>query len=278
MSWKQFRRLLGAVLLALVAIVAGRFLFLRPLLDREWKVEHALLPEIVVDGSSVLVKHVRAFRYRTADDFDVRYVDRRYDLDALDSVWFVLSPFRQDWRGPAHSFLSFGFGDSVYVAVSVEARKEVGESYSVWRGLLNSYELLYVIGEETDLVALRAVHWQDDVFVYPIETSKDQIRALFLDMMERAQSLGERPEFYNTVWNNCTTNLYDHVETLAPDAWSWDWRLLLPGYSDQLPYDRGLLATDLPLDQARVRFRVNTRARRYLDDPRFSSLIRRPEP
>ena len=274
MAFTQVRRVLGFLLLVLCLYVAGRFLFLRPSLDREWKVEHAVLPEVRFEGPLVHIKNVRSFWYRSAPDFDVRYFDRTYDLDELDSVWFVLSPFREDWRGPAHSFLSFGFGDSTYVCVSVEARKEVGENYSVWKGLLNQYELLYVIGEETDLVALRAVHWNDDVFLYPIATSRERMRVLFVDMLERAQQLGTRPEYYNTAWNNCTTNLYDQVEKIAPDAWSWDWRLLLPGYSDQLPYERGLLDTDLTLDEARDRFRINEKARKHLGDPRFSSLIR----
>lgn len=271
-SW--IRRGLGLALVIFLAFVAGRLFLLHPSIDREWKVEHAAMPQIEFDGSAVHVANVRSFRYRSADQFDVGYVDRVYDLERLDSVWFVLSPFREDWRGPAHSFLSFGFGDSLFVSVSVEARKEVGESYSIWKGLLNQYELLYVVGEETDLVALRAVYWNDDVFVYPIATSQERMRVLFADMMERARELGVRPEFYNTAWNNCTTNLYDHVEKIAPEAWSWDWRLLLPGYSDQLPYERGLLDTELTLAQARERFRVNERARVYADDPRFSALIR----
>ena len=274
MAFTWIRRGLGLALLAGLLYVAGRLLFLHPSLDREWKAEHRVLPGIEFDGSLARIHDVRSFSYRSAGDFDIRYVDRTYDLDRLDSVWFVLSPFRDDWRGPAHGFLSFGFGDSLYVAISVEARKEVGENYSVWKGLLNQYELIYVIGEETDLIALRAVYWNDDVFVYPIRTSKARMRELFVDMLERARQLGIRPEFYNTAWNNCTTNLYEHVERIAPDRWSWDWRLLLPGYSDQLPYDRGLLDTDLSLEDARSRFRVNDRARGYIGDSRFSSLIR----
>ena len=274
MLWTWTKRILGLVFLGLLLFLGTRYVFLRPSLDRDWKVEHAVLPEIRIDGNEVHVKNVRSFVYRSADDFDPRYVDRTYHLDQLETVWFVLSPFREDWRGPAHSFLSFGFADSTFVSVSVEARKEVGENYSVWRGLVNTYELLYVIGEETDLVALRAVHWNDDVFVYPIATSEERVRELFLDMMTRAQQLAVRPEYYNTAWNNCTTNLYDHVEKLAPDSWSWDWRLLLPGYSDKLPYELGLIATDLSLDEARERYRVNDKAKAAFGDPRFSILIR----
>lgn len=258
----------------LLLFAVGRWTLVRPSLDREWKIEHAALPAVRFDGSLAHVQNVRSFRYRTADAFDANYVDRTYDLDRLESVWFVLSPFRDNWRGPAHSFLSFGFSDSSYVGVSVEARKEVGEIYSVWQGLLHRYELLYVVAEESDLIGLRAVQWKDDVFVYPIRTTPERVRALFVSMMKRAALLAERPEFYNTAINNCTTNIYDHVKTLAPEAWGWSWRLLLPGYSDEMAFERGLIDSDLPLEQAREHFRVNPRVERYLGDPRFSVRIR----
>lgn len=267
-------RLLPLVVFSLLVFVGVRLLFLRPALDRPWKVEHSVLPEITVADSLVQVKGVRSFVYTSATEFEARWVDRTYDLRELETVWFVLSPFREDWRGPAHSFLSFGFADSTFVSISVEARKEEGESYSIWAGLVNRYELLYVMGEETDLVALRAVHWGDDVYVYPIATTRERVRTLFLDMVARAQALADRPEFYNTAWNNCTTNLYDHVEEIAPGSWSWDWRLLLPGYADELPYERRLIATDLSLAEARARYRVNDKAQRFDGDPRFSVRIR----
>ncbi len=36
-------------------------------------------------------------------------------------------PFSRRWRGPAHAFVSFGFDDGQYLAISVEARREQGE-------------------------------------------------------------------------------------------------------------------------------------------------------
>ena len=272
------RKILRLLFVLLVAgpllLASARWIFVRPALDRDWKVEHAVLPTIRFDGSKVHVTDVRSFRYRTSDDFDANYVDRTYDLDRLESVWLVLSPFRENWRGPAHSFLSFGFSDSSYVAISVEARKEKGEVYSVWKGLVHAYELLYVVAEETDLIGLRAVTWHDDVFVYPIKATPDRVRALFVSMMERAAALAATPEFYNTATNNCTTNIYDHVKLLAPDAWGWSWRLLLPGYSDEMAFERGLVDTDLSLEKAREQFRVNERVERWLQDPWFSVRIR----
>jgi hypothetical protein len=48
-----------------------------------------------------------------------------------------------------------GFGDDRYLCLSVEARKEVGERYSVLLSFFCRFELIYVIGDERDLVRLR---------------------------------------------------------------------------------------------------------------------------
>ncbi|MBN1407316.1 MAG: DUF4105 domain-containing protein, partial [Calditrichaceae bacterium] len=233
-----------------------------------------VLPEIIIDSSEVTINNVRNFRYISEDSFIVDYYNRIYILDKLESLWFVLSPFADHWRGPAHSFLSFEFSDSQYVSISVEARKEVGESYSIIGGMLKKFELMYVVGDERDLIGLRTVIWDDDVFVYPIKTEKNNIRKLFIDVLERAQKLQAEPEFYNTIWSNCTSTLYDHVNKIWPRRLPGGWKLILTGYSDELVYDNDLINTTLSLEEARQYFRVNDRAKKYFNLAKFSVLIR----
>ena len=43
-----------------------------------------------------------------------------------------------------------------------------------------------------------------------------------------------------------------------------------------LAMELGLLDTSLPLDSARVRYRVNERSKKYLADPLYSVRIREP--
>jgi hypothetical protein len=242
--------------------------------DRNWKVGFDLFPEIKIDSSEVTINNVRNFKYFTDDSFEVNYYDRTYSLDKLESLWFVLSPFADHWRGPAHSLLSFGFSDSQYVSISVEARKEVGESYSILGGILKKFELMYVIGDEHDLIGLRTVIWDDDVFVYPIKTDKENIRKLFIDVLERAKKLQAQPEFYNTIWRNCTSTLYDHVNKIWPGRLPGGWKLILTGYSDELVYDNELIDTNLSLEDARKYFRVNERAKKCFSISKFSTYIR----
>jgi hypothetical protein len=268
-------RILGAAAAVLVVTLIG-FASIRPSNSRDWTPEHARLPAITFTGSEARIEGVRDFRSVSADSVAPGYYDRTYDLDGIESLWFILSIFNEDeFRGPAHSALSFGFEDGTYVTVSVEARKEVGESYSITKGLLKRYELIYVIGDERDLVRTRAVFRPDRVYLYPIRASRDKIRELFVDMLDAANALHDRPLFYDTATRNCTTVLRDHVNLVTPGRLPQSWKILLPGYADELLDSLELLAdSDLPIEELRDRHRINERARAAADAEDFSARIR----
>ncbi len=246
----------------------------RPSNLRRWIPEQSRLPAIRFQGDSVWIRDVRDFRWRTDSAALPGWEDRAYDLRRLRRVYFVLSPFAHAWRGPAHTFLSFEFDDGGSVAISVEARREQGEVYSPLQGALRRFELMYVVGEERDLIGLRAVSWGDPVFLYPARATPAQARLLFVHLLEHAQALERRPEFYNTFTSNCTTNIVDAVNAIWPHRIRASYQLLLPGYSDALALRLGLLDTTLPLAHARQRFLVNARARAAADAPDFSRRIR----
>ena len=93
--------------------------------------------------------------------------------------------------------------------------------------------------------------------------------------MRRVDKLSKEPEFYDTLTNNCTTNIRSHINHLNPGRIPYDYRVLLPGYSDELAYDLGLIKHEGSYqDDARPR-RVNYLAYKYRDDPAFSQKIRR---
>lgn len=260
-----------------VLLLFGIFwLRIRPSNDRDWAVENRVLPFAEIEGSRVRLHNVRNNEYRTATEFTPRYEDRDVDLDALRSVWFIVVPLGKSWAGPAHTFLSFGFDDDRFIAISVEIRKRKGEEYSSWKGLGKTYELMYVMADERDVVRLRSNYRMDEVFLYPIRATREQGRSLLLDMLARANRLRTHPEFYNTLTNSCTTNIVRHVNTIAPRRVPFSYKVLLPGYSDRLAYDLGLIDTDLPFEEARERFRITGRARRFGDSPDFSLRIREP--
>jgi Domain of unknown function (DUF4105) len=59
--------------------------------------------------------------------------------------------------------------NSKFISVSVEARKVEGEEYSPFKGLVNKYNLLYMIVDEKDITTLRTVVREDDLFSYKLK-------------------------------------------------------------------------------------------------------------
>ncbi|HEY0908331.1 MAG TPA: DUF4105 domain-containing protein [Candidatus Paceibacterota bacterium] len=261
----------GAVLLALAYAIFS--VVVVPRTDRDWNLDQAVEPKISIDGDKVMIKDIRNFTYRTTTDYTPGYYDKTFDLNRIATVDFMVEPFSTN-PGAAHTLLTFGFDDGNHVAVSVEIRKEKGESFSPVKGLLRQYELSYVIADERDVIKLRSNYRHDQVFLYPIKASKEQVKSLFLDMLARADKLQREPEFYNTLTSTCTTNIVSHVNKLVPDRIPFDMRVLLPGYSDRYAYELGLIDTDLSFEAARATFNINARAEKFADSTDFSERIR----
>ena len=251
-------------------------LFLKPSNDRNWSPDQKVLSYADIDGDTIKIRNIRNFNYRTTTDYDPSYYDKTFDLKKLKSVWYIVEPF-SGYKGAAHTFLSFGFEGDEYVSISVEIRKQVGESFSAVKGLLRQYELMYVIADEKDVVKLRSNYRKDRVFIYPIKTTPDKMRTLFLDMLERTNKLKEKPEFYNTIWSTCTTNIVSHVNKIVPGRVPFRFDILLPANSDRLAHELGLIETNLTLDETRKKFEINERALKYADSPEFSKKIRDTE-
>jgi hypothetical protein len=62
---------------------------------------------------------------------------------------------------------------------------------------------------------------------------------------------------------------------LKPHEVPYDYRVLLPGYSDKLAYDLGLIEHHGSYEETRLRARANYLAYLHRDDPDFSRAIRR---
>ncbi|MDQ2933002.1 MAG: DUF4105 domain-containing protein [bacterium] len=246
----------------------------QPTNDRTWNEDQKILSYGEISSNLVSLHNIRNFTYASTTSYISNYYDKTFDLNKIKKVWYIVEPF-SGIPGSAHTFLSFEFEDNQFVSVSVEIRKEQGETYSPIKGLFNKYELMYVFADEKDAVKLRSNYRKDLVYVYPVRTTVEKARTLFTDMVERANTLKDYPEFYNTVTNTCTTNIVRHVNEITPDRVPFfNLRVLLPENSDKLAYELGLLDTNLPFEEARKRFFINDRAMKYADDEDFSVRIR----
>ena len=111
--------------------------------------------------------------------------------------------------------------------------------------------------------------------MYPIKTTPEKSKALFLDIINRVNTLHDQPEFYNTAYNTCTTNIMRHANTITPSRIPFSYKVLLPAYSDELAFDLGMIDTTAKsLEEARAVYKINEKALQYADDPNFSFKIR----
>jgi len=246
--------------------------------DRDWQPDVARAPTAETQGSRVTVRDVRHFDYRSETDFTERWETRTYDLDRLAGLDLLVS-----YWGPtlyAHTILSWEFEDGPPLAVSIETRKEKGESYSAVRGFFRQFELVYVVADEGDVVRLRTSFRGERVFLYRLTTPRAVARALLEQYLEEANGLARRPAWYNAFSENCTTAIWRNVRALAPES-PFDWRLLANGYVDRMLYERGTVDTSVPFDELRARSDVTERGKACGDREDFSRCLReglpRPE-
>lgn len=271
--WYIFQRVFLITLLITLTVGLAWWLSQKPSLYRDWATDQAILPTITFSGNLVDVKNVRNFMYRSVTEYTPGYYNRTYNLDQIESVYYIIEPF-STMDGPAHTMLSFGFSGGVFVTVSAEVRKEKGELFDALPGIMNQFEIVYIIGDENDLVKLRANYRKDTVYMYPINTPKEKIQGLFLSAIHRADQLTKEPEFYNTIWNTCTTSILRHVNALRTDKISWEKKILLPSHSDDIAYEIGLIDTSLSLKEACEYYKINELSEKYADDVKYSEKIR----
>ncbi len=245
---------------------------------RDWTPEQAMLPTAEFQGQQVTVRNVRNCQYFANDVFLVDYYDKKFDLNAVRSVDFIVVPFA-GMPLLAHTMLSFEIagpnGQSDYLAVSVEVRKEKHETYNPVKGSARQYELIYVLADERDVIQLRTNYNHEDVFLYRTVATPETARLLLADVMGRVNQIAREPEFYDTLTNNCTTNIVSHIERIRPNRLALDVRMLLPGYSDQLAYEQGLIERRGTFLETREQAYVNPEAQRYAGRDDFSTMIRR---
>lgn len=273
-------KIIAFFLVGLVILFGVFLIFLslmKPSNNRNWNDDQKILPHAEIKDNLVSIHNIRNFTYASTTSYTANYYDKTFDLSKIKKVWYIVEPF-SGIPGSAHTFLSFEFEGDNFVSISVEIRKEKGESYHPFKGLLNNYELMYVIADEKDVVKLRSNYRKDLVYVYPVRTTREKARELFLDMVNRANYIKDHPEFYNTITNTCTTNIVKHVNKITPHRVPFfNLRILLPANSDKLAYELGLIDTDLSFDEARKRFFINDRAQKYAESEDFSVMIRGEE-
>jgi hypothetical protein len=247
----------------------------QPSNNRDWLPDVAVLPFAEIEKNQAVVHNIRNCTYRADNEYVIKHYDRTFDLNKIRTVDFIVAPFKEA-QGLAHTMMSFGFENDEHICVSVEARLEKGEKYAPVLGAMKQFELIYVLADERDVIVRRTRFRDVDVYLYRTVATPEQSREIFVDVLERVNKLYREPEFYDSLTNNCTTNLVNHVNQIRPNRVPlWDLRVLLPGYADQLAYELGLLDKSKPFEQLRSEAHINSQANQVATRDDFSKLIRR---
>jgi hypothetical protein len=235
------------------------------------------LPYATVKDEQITIYNIRSLNYRTETDFDVRYYDKTFDLNRLESVALIAVY----WMGDAiaHVMVSFGFQEKDFVTFSIETRKEQGEEYSTLKGFFKQYELTFIVGDERDLIRVRTDYRKppEDVYIYRASMTPENSRKFFMEYVNQINSMKENPEWYNTLTTNCTTDVVRLIRISGGRA-TYNWKILLSGYAPQYAYELGSLDTRYSFEELRKLSYINPKARAVGDDSEFSRKIRESLP
>jgi len=257
--------------IALFLSVVTWWIFIPPSHDRNWRSEVAVLPKVSIGPDHVRITGVRNFDYRSRNDFTVHYEEREVQLSHLTGLDFYVSYWSE---GPvAHTFVSFTFDNAPPLCISIETRPEVGEGFDQLASLFKQFELIYVVGEEHDLVGVRANHRHERVYLYRLNTSADDARRLLLVYLARINELADRPEWYHLLTNSCTINIIRYANAAGREG-RFDVRHLLNGLIDSYLYHSGRVDTTLSYEELRRRSLINDAAQAADDAKDFSERIR----
>ena len=257
-------------------IAVRRFKLEQPENERNWVNDNAKLTRAHFNGNVVRLENVRDFTWRTTQDFDERWVEREVRLDQVSKVWLILEYFEPEKPQIAHTFLSFEFEDGQRLACSIEVRREQGERFHPLKGLGRSFELMYVWATEADAIGVRA-RCRTRSITHLLEgrvLREESKPALFESYLKRTNALAEKPEWYNTITNTCTTNLVQHINDIYPGRVPMGLAWLLPGLSPEMMERERLIHIEEDLTTTMDRSRIDERALEWDGECDFGDWVR----
>jgi len=268
-----WRRVAGCVVCSILVMLW--WLSLAPSNNENWQADVSRTAYADVNGNFVTIHNLRNCDYRAEFDYTCQWETKQVNLDDIRGLDLFVDYWGSPWI--AHTILSFDFGNGNYVPFSIEARKQVGQSYSAIRGFFRQFTLITIVSTERDVVRLRTNYRKDeDLYLYHTTATIPFARALFLDYISLANDLHDHPKWYNALTDNCTTQIFQ-LEAMRSQPWKL--AILLNGKGDEMEYKKGNLVTDgLPFDELKVRAYINPTAQVANDDPDFSARIRAGRP
>ena len=160
------------------------------------------------------------------------------------------------------------------MSISIETRPEVGEGFAPVASMFRQFELIYVVGDERDIVGVRTNH-RHETCTCIASTPLRKLRGGCSWSMARINELADQPEFYHLLSNSCTINIVRYANA-AGRSGRFDIRHLLNGLIDSYLYPSGRVDTTLPFDELRRRSLINEAAKAADGQPISRNVFGRP--
>lgn len=245
--------------------------------DRIWNPEVARTLTYEREGDRVTLHNVRNFQWSKDGTFIEQWETRQFDLNQITGVNIITSY----WMGPqiAHTLVSFDFAHQKPLTFSIEIRKEKTEDFSAIGGFFRQFELSLVASDEKDIIYTRSNVRGEQVYFFPINMAKPQMKALFEEYLDKADELSHQAKWYNTLTSNCTTLVFDMVQAVSQNQLPSDYRLLASGYLPNYLHDLGAIDQHWDIHTWYQKAHVNPRTEafeqfEYPSSENYSKLLR----
>jgi len=246
-TWIKSHKIKSFFLLVLGIFLLWQF-SLQPTNNKNWREENKKLAEIkFLENNLVEIKNIRDFYFDEKNINQKHWTKNTFDIQKIKEVSFVISHF-SEMQGAAHTLLTFLFEDGKTLSISAEARLLPSEKYSPYKGLFRQNEMYFLVGTERDLIGSRIGFRDEEVFLYPLNLDKAQQQEFLKLTLNSVKKVVNKPEFYNTLWNNCTNKIVGIGEDLIGKNIWWSWSHLFPGYADKKAFEKGFFKNPENLD------------------------------
>ncbi len=238
--------------MVVLTIISAIIYFVKsPSSSSSWSLGNARSPSVKINSDQVQIKNYRDIDWAKIDKTPSNskqaqkqieqqgYRTLNFPLSEIQTLKVAVSHFSAITE-IAHLFILFELKDKTVVGLSVEARKEQDEYYSLLGGLTAKFEVIYLLGSHSDLVGLRQMR-DEDVYIYPVKAKPTEVQNLFKVAAQRTNQLDKKPELYHLFFKNCTTEIVDLVNQLSDQKYPWFVQHFAPGDAGKALYDLGLI-------------------------------------
>lgn len=215
----------SVVLSAVFILILSSFGYAMAQDAREWNTKQR--PAQLVNKTDAGVYQLANIRWGFADASDYSNLQPEWrnatiDVNKVSDVLFIVKPFEPEWLA-AHCLLIFRFSEPFVsdrgekadgFVLSIEARLQKGQKYSLMQGNFGKFFIVYQLGTEADYLQYCAIE-KKRLIPFKLKLTHGQKVELLKNTIE--ESVKNRDgEKYNTINNSCTNNLFILLNTVLP--------------------------------------------------------------